>query len=199
MRQVRILRAAVQEAVEAAAWYELQRPGLGREFAGAVQAALDLLESEVWPLLPMSGAAGQRNVMRLMLRRFPYDVVVVERRDDILVLAIAHHSRRPGYWRDRQSISQIQDAGRSEQYPEAARIQEVKVTPVRYAIVIENPGSNFSAYVPDLPGCIATGETIAETERLIREAIEFHLEGLRADGTPIPPPSSRVDYVEVAA
>ena len=57
----------------------------------------------------------------------------------------------------------------------------------------------FSAYVPDLPGCLATGETVAETERLIREAIEFHLEGLRADGTPIPPPSSRVDYVEVAA
>ena len=74
-----------------------------------------------------------------------------------------------------------------------------KVTPMRYAIVIENAGSNYSAYVPDLPGCIATGETIAEAERMIREAIEFHLEGLRADGTPIPPPSSRVDYVEVAA
>ena len=73
------------------------------------------------------------------------------------------------------------------------------MTPVRYAIVIEDAGSNFSAYVPDLPGCIATGETVAETERLIREAIEFHLEGLRADGAPIPPPSSCVDYVEVTA
>ena len=70
---------------------------------------------------------------------------------------------------------------------------------MRYAIVIENAGSNFSAYVPDLPGCVATGDTIDEVERLIREAIEFHLEGLRQDGTPIPPPSSRVDYVEVAA
>ena len=70
---------------------------------------------------------------------------------------------------------------------------------MRYAIVIENAGSNYSAYVPDLPGCIATGETVAEAERLIREAIEFDLEGLRADGAPIPPPSSRVDYVEVAA
>lgn len=70
---------------------------------------------------------------------------------------------------------------------------------MRYAIVIENAGSNYSAYVPDLPGCIATSETVAETEKLIREAIEFHLEGLRADGAPIPPPSSRVDYVEVAA
>ena len=70
---------------------------------------------------------------------------------------------------------------------------------MRYAIVIENAGSNFSAYVPDLPGCVATGVTIDEVERLIREAIEFHLEGLRQDGTPIPPPSSRVNYVEVAA
>lgn len=70
---------------------------------------------------------------------------------------------------------------------------------MRYAIVIENAGGNFSAYVPDLPGCVATGETIPEVEQLIREAIEFHLEGMREDGTPIPPPSSRVDYVEVAA
>jgi len=70
---------------------------------------------------------------------------------------------------------------------------------MRYAIVIENAGANFSAYVPDLPGCVATGTTVEETERSTREAIEFHLEGMRADGTPIPPPSSRVDYVEVAA
>jgi predicted RNase H-like HicB family nuclease len=70
---------------------------------------------------------------------------------------------------------------------------------MRYAIVIENAGSNFSAYVPDLPGCIATGDTLAETEKAIREAIEFHLEGMREDGSPIPPPTSRVDYVEVAA
>ena len=70
---------------------------------------------------------------------------------------------------------------------------------MRYAIVIENAGRNYSAYVPDLPGCVASGESIDEVERLIREAIEFHLEGLRADGEPIPAPSSRVDYVEVAA
>ena len=70
---------------------------------------------------------------------------------------------------------------------------------MRYAIVIENAGANFSAYVPDLPGCVAVGETLAEVERQIREAIEFHLEGMREDGSPIPPPSSKVDYVEVAA
>jgi predicted RNase H-like HicB family nuclease len=70
---------------------------------------------------------------------------------------------------------------------------------MRYAIVIEAANGNFSAYVPDLPGCIATGETVEETEREIREAIEFHLDGLRADNLPIPPASSRVDYVEVAS
>lgn len=70
---------------------------------------------------------------------------------------------------------------------------------MRYAVVIEDAGSNFSAYVPDLPGCVATGATLADAEAAIREAIEFHLEGLREDGAPIPPPSSRVEYVEVAA
>ena len=70
---------------------------------------------------------------------------------------------------------------------------------MRYAVVIEKAEGNFSAYVPDRPGCVATGSTVEETEAAIREAIEFHLEGLRADGEPIPEPSSRVDYVEVAA
>ena len=69
---------------------------------------------------------------------------------------------------------------------------------MRYAIVIEKAASNYAAYVPDLPGCVATGETIQETETMIREAIEFHLEGLRADSLPIPTPSSRVEYVEVS-
>jgi len=70
---------------------------------------------------------------------------------------------------------------------------------MRYAIVIENAGPNFSAYVPDLPGCVATGTTAQEVEREIREAIELHLEGMREDGLPIPPPSSSVQYVDVAA
>jgi predicted RNase H-like HicB family nuclease len=70
---------------------------------------------------------------------------------------------------------------------------------MRYAIVIEDAGGNYSAYVPDLPGCVATGATIQETESAIREAIEFHLDGLRSDNLPIPQASSRVEYVEVAA
>ena len=76
---------------------------------------------------------------------------------------------------------------------------KVKEMTVRYAIVIERANSNYSAYVPDLPGCIATGATVEEAEQTIREAIEFHLAGLREDGSPVPQPSSRVDYVEVAA
>jgi predicted RNase H-like HicB family nuclease len=70
---------------------------------------------------------------------------------------------------------------------------------MRYAVVIEKAANNYSAYVPDLPGCVATGATVAEAETQIREAIEFHLEGLREDGLPIPPPSSQVEYVDVVA
>ncbi|MDZ4323955.1 MAG: type II toxin-antitoxin system HicB family antitoxin [Pseudomonas sp.] len=70
---------------------------------------------------------------------------------------------------------------------------------MRYAIVIEQAGANYSAYVPDLPGCVATGATLEEVEEQIREAIAFHLDGLREDGLPVPPPSSHVEYVNVAA
>ena len=70
---------------------------------------------------------------------------------------------------------------------------------MRYAIVIEQATANYSAYVPDLPGCVATGSTVEETEAQIREAIAFHLDGLREDGLPVPPPSSHVEYVDIAA
>jgi predicted RNase H-like HicB family nuclease len=67
----------------------------------------------------------------------------------------------------------------------------------RYAIVVERAEKNYAAYVPDLPGCVATGATIEETERLLREAIELHVAGMREDGLSVPEPSSVVDYVEV--
>jgi predicted RNase H-like HicB family nuclease len=70
---------------------------------------------------------------------------------------------------------------------------------VRNAIVIEKAEGNYSAYVPDLPGCVATGATVAEVEREIREAIEFHLDGMREDGVAIPQPSSQVEYIDVTA
>jgi predicted RNase H-like HicB family nuclease len=67
----------------------------------------------------------------------------------------------------------------------------------RYAIVVEQADGNFAAYVPDLPGCVATGDTRSEVETAIKEAIALHLEGLAEDGLPIPEPSSQVDYVEI--
>lgn len=69
---------------------------------------------------------------------------------------------------------------------------------MRYAIVIEKAPSNYSAYVPDLPGCVATGNTIEEVKQQIKEAISFHLEGLQAEGLSIPLPSSITDYVEAS-
>lgn len=70
---------------------------------------------------------------------------------------------------------------------------------MRYAIVIEKAEANYAAYVPDLPGCVATGDSVADVEQGIREAIELHLAGLREDGLPVPLPSSAVEYVEIAA
>lgn len=71
---------------------------------------------------------------------------------------------------------------------------------MQYAVILEKePQSDWGAYVPDLPGCVAVGKTREEAERLIREAIEFHLEGMRADGDTIPEPMSTVILVEVAA
>ena len=67
---------------------------------------------------------------------------------------------------------------------------------MRYAIVIEKADNNYSAYVPDLPGCVATGSTIEAVESTIQEAIRFHIEGLTEDGLPVPEPRSLVDYVE---
>ncbi len=84
MRSVRILEAAAEEAVEAAAWYEQERPGLGIEFAKAIDAALDLLETEIVPLSNMPGKFGRPSPKRLVLQRFPYDIVV----------AFAHNRKR---------------------------------------------------------------------------------------------------------
>jgi predicted RNase H-like HicB family nuclease len=70
---------------------------------------------------------------------------------------------------------------------------------MRYLVVVEKGPKSFGAYVPDLPGCIAAAETREEVLALIREAIEFHIEGLKEDGEPIPPPSSSSEVVEVEA
>lgn len=70
---------------------------------------------------------------------------------------------------------------------------------MRYAIVIEKSENNYGAWAPDLPGCVAVGDSVEEVEQLMREAIEFHLEGMREDGDPIPQPVAQVNYVDVAA
>lgn len=67
---------------------------------------------------------------------------------------------------------------------------------MKYGVVIEKGSNNYSAYVPDLPGCIATGESIDEVETLIRDGIRFHIEGLIEDGLPVPQPSTILEYVD---
>ncbi|MGK7882702.1 MAG: type II toxin-antitoxin system HicB family antitoxin [Crocosphaera sp.] len=69
---------------------------------------------------------------------------------------------------------------------------------MRYAIIIEKAKCNYSAYVPDLPGCITTGNTIEEIEKNMKEAIDFHLDGLREEGLPIPEPTTYCDYIEAS-
>lgn len=70
---------------------------------------------------------------------------------------------------------------------------------MRYAIVIEKSNNNYGAWAPDLPGCVAVGDTVEEVQHLMREAIEFHLAGMREDGAPIPPPVVEVNYVDISA
>lgn len=70
---------------------------------------------------------------------------------------------------------------------------------VRYMVVVERGASIWGAHVPDLPGCVAVGETREEAVCLVREAIEFHIDGLKQDGSPIPAPSSESEFVEVGA
>jgi len=103
MRRVRILQEATEEAIAAADWYDKEREGLGKEFASAVEIAIDLIEEDILPLSPMPGKSGTIGVKRLILKRFPYDIVVIEGELETVVIAIAHHSRKPGYWRERLS------------------------------------------------------------------------------------------------
>lgn len=101
MRSVGILEEAAEEAAKAVAWYEAEKPGLGKEFSEAVETAIDLIEEGILPLLSMFGEAGSQGAKRIILKRFPYDIVAVERPHETIVIAVAHHSRKPGYWRDR--------------------------------------------------------------------------------------------------
>lgn len=101
MRTVRILEDASKEAIEAAAWYEYEQPGLGVEFFAAVDAAIDVIEENFIPLSPLPEEAGDTDARRLILERFPYDIVAIELPEEAVVIAVAQHSRKPGYWRKR--------------------------------------------------------------------------------------------------
>lgn len=103
MSKVQILRQAAEEAEAAAGWYEQERQGLGAEFAEAIEAAIDIIEDGFLPLSPMPGSSGTLGAKRLILRRFPFDIVVAGRGDELIIVAFAHHSRRPGYWQGRIS------------------------------------------------------------------------------------------------
>ena len=70
---------------------------------------------------------------------------------------------------------------------------------MKYAVVYEKTSTGYSAYLPDLPGCIAAGETLEETAQLIKEAVEMHLEAMREDGDEIPPPTTLADYISITA
>lgn len=98
MRQVRILREAADEATEAAAYYEEENPGLGRQFEAALHDSLLLLAEDVVPLGTISSSLSAVGVRRLIVKRFPYSIIVRERGDVYEILAFAHHARRPGYW-----------------------------------------------------------------------------------------------------
>ena len=101
MRTVRILGDAAEEAIEAAAWYERQRPGPGTDFFAAFEAAVDLVEEQLIPLSPYPRKAGAAGAKRVILKRFPYDIVIVEYAAELVVIAVAHQSRQPSYWRER--------------------------------------------------------------------------------------------------
>jgi len=101
MPRVRVDEAAAHELEEAADWYEKEAPGTGERLLDAFENALSLLREEPIPLASATGRAGQLGAKRLLLHRFPFDVVVVEEGGELVVIAVAHHSRRPGYWRSR--------------------------------------------------------------------------------------------------
>ncbi|HUX25904.1 MAG TPA: type II toxin-antitoxin system HicB family antitoxin [Burkholderiales bacterium] len=107
-----------------------------------------------------------------------------------------------GKVRDRHDIGESQrghTAWYAEQRAKAGGSKETGVIPMRYLVVVEQDPSSYGAHVPDLPGCIAAGETKEEVLSLIREAIEFHIEGLKRQGQPIPGPASMSELVEVEA
>lgn len=101
MPNVKISPQAAEELEEAAAWYEHEQAGLGVRFLDAFEHALQLLGEPNAPLLNMEGEAGKRGVRKLILHKFPFSLIVSEMHDSLVIVALAHHSRKPGYWKER--------------------------------------------------------------------------------------------------
>ena len=101
MPPLEILTEAAEEAEAAVDWYEREQPDLGRQFRDALNAGLGLLKEGFMTGSPLPGPLGNEGIRHLVLRRFPYDIIFISDQNSNTVLAFAHHSRRPGYWRDR--------------------------------------------------------------------------------------------------
>lgn len=100
-RQILVLDEAAAEIESSRAWYEAQREGLGREFVTAIRNAIDALGTPPSPSFPVLGVPPSGIARAIMVRRFPFSVVFLERHEEIWVVAVAHQRRKPGYWRDR--------------------------------------------------------------------------------------------------
>lgn len=101
MLDITISPDAAQELEEAAAWYEHRQAGLGRRLVDTFEHALKLLKEPNPPLIPIAGNAGRLGAKKLVLHKFPFSLIVTEIHNRKVVVAFAHHSRRPGYWKKR--------------------------------------------------------------------------------------------------
>ena len=98
---VKVSREAATELEEAAVWYEQEQIGLGSRLIDAFEEAIRLLQAPNLPLVPVLYKAAEAGAKQLILHRFPFSLITIERNDTIIVVAFAHHSRKPGYWRRR--------------------------------------------------------------------------------------------------
>ncbi len=101
MHAIRVSEQAAQELEEAAAWYEKEQAGLGEKLLDESEHTLDLLSEKFPALVPMPSEAGALGAKRILLHRFPFSVVTIERGEELIIVAMAHQSRKPGYWAER--------------------------------------------------------------------------------------------------
>ena len=102
-KPLRIHQLAEDELADAASWYEAKQPGLGVSLLELIDQAVERIRSSVLPSNPVPGVTRNKNARRVLLRRFPYSIVFYEHADEIVIVAFAHSSRRPGYWRSRKA------------------------------------------------------------------------------------------------